>query len=322
MKFLICTETRGGKLESVSLEMLAAARAVALPGDEVVALVVGSSAEDAAARLGAADRIITAIAPDLTTPTAEAYARIARDIVATEAPDLIVAPYSATGLDVAPELAARCDLPIVAYVVRLDRGDDGLTATSQIYGGKVMARTSITGPAIVMINPGNFAEAPASPAAAGSIASLDPAPLLAGLRVELIGEDQPDLAEIDIGMAERIVCVGRGIGDEGSIDIARELATLLDAEIAGSRPVVDNGWLPKLRQVGKSGRKVKPKLYLALGVSGAPEHLEGMSRSELIIAVNTDPKAPIFGVAHYGATCDLFDLVAALNDRLRAPAGS
>ncbi|MCX5515432.1 electron transfer flavoprotein subunit alpha/FixB family protein [Kaistia algarum] len=322
MKFLVCTETRSGKIEAISLEMLAAARTIAAPGDEVVALVVGDSATDAAARLGAADRVIAAIAPALSVPTAEAYARIARDVMATEAPDLIVMPYSATGLDVAPELAARCELPIVAYVVRLDRGDDGVAATSQIYGGKVMAKTRITGPAIAMLNPGSFPEAAASQVAAGALASLDPTPLLSNLRVELLGEDQPDLAEIDIATAERIVCVGRGIGDEGSIEIARELAGLLGAEIAGSRPVVDNGWLPKLRQVGKSGRKVKPRLYLALGVSGAPEHLEGMSRSDLIIAVNTDPKAPIFGVAHYGATCDLFDLVAALNDRLRAPAGS
>ncbi|RVA58597.1 electron transfer flavoprotein subunit alpha/FixB family protein, partial [Mesorhizobium sp. M7A.F.Ca.CA.001.08.1.1] len=166
-----------------------------------------------------------------------------------------------------------------------------------------------------------FAEAAPGPIAAASVQTIDAEPTLASGKVRMVAIDVPDYADVDLTTAERIVCVGRGIGDEASIDLARNLATMLGAEIAGSRPVVDNGWLPKLRQVGKSGQKVKPKLYLALGVSGAPEHLEGMSQADLIIAVNTDPKAPIFNVAHYGATCDLFDLVANLSDRLRAGSG-
>ena len=106
--------------------------------------------------------------------------------------------------------------------------------------------------------------------------------------------------------------------DKDSIAIAEEVAAALGAEIAGSRPVIDAGWLPKERQVGKSGCKVKPKLYIAAGVSGAPEHLEGMSGAELIIAINSDAKAPIFRVAHYGTTCDLFDLLPALGERLKS----
>jgi electron transfer flavoprotein alpha subunit len=318
MKILICTESKSGQLDGVSLELLGAARSIARSDDEVAALVVGNAIESAAARLGGADRVIAAVHDALATPTAEVYARIVHDVVRKYSPDLILISYSAMGLDVAPELAGQTGLPLIAYVIGLARGDGRLSAVSQLYGGKILATTEIGAPAILMITPGAFADAAAVAVGAAAITAHDPSASLRNLKIELLGEDLPDFADVDIANSERIVCVGRGIGDENSVEIARELATLLDAEIAGSRPVVDNGWLPKVRQVGKSGRTVKPKLYLALGVSGAPEHLEGMSRSDLIIAVNTDPKAPIFGAAHYGATCDLFDLIAALTERLRA----
>ena len=113
-----------------------------------------------------------------------------------------------------------------------------------------------------------------------------------------------------------IVCVGRGIGGSENIEIAEELASALGAELGASRPVIDSGWVPKARQIGKSGATVRPKLYLGLGVSGAPEHVEGMQGSELIIAINTDPGAAIFNIAHYGAVADLFDVVDELTDRL------
>jgi electron transfer flavoprotein alpha subunit len=155
-----------------------------------------------------------------------------------------------------------------------------------------------------------------SPLDSSRISPLDVGSALEFGKIELIEEIAPAPADVDLMTAERIVCVGRGIGDEKNIDLARGLSRLLGAEIAGSRPVVDSGWLPKARQVGKSGQKVRPKLYLALGVSGAPEHLEGMARSEVIVAVNTDPAAPIFSVAHFSATCDLFEFVDSLTARL------
>ena len=114
------------------------------------------------------------------------------------------------------------------------------------------------------------------------------------------------------GPDRRLRRVGRGIGDRGSIAVAEELAEALGAQLAASRPIVDSGWVPRARQVGKSGTRVEPKLYLALGISGAPEHLEGMRTSELIVAVNTDPDAAIFSVAHYGAVADLFDVAEEL----------
>ncbi|MBX0330914.1 electron transfer flavoprotein subunit alpha/FixB family protein, partial [Oscillochloris sp. ZM17-4] len=127
---------------------------------------------------------------------------------------------------------------------------------------------------------------------------------------------RPEAGDIDITTYDKLVSVGRGIGGQENIELAQELAGALGAALSGSRPIIDAGWLPKTRQVGKSGLSVKPKLYLMLGISGAPEHLEGMKDAELIVAVNSDAKAPIFDVAHYGSTCDLFEVAEALLEAL------
>ncbi len=126
----------------------------------------------------------------------------------------------------------------------------------------------------------------------------------------------PEAADVDITQSNILVAIGRGIGSKDDVEVAEELAEALNADVAGTRPLIDAGWLPKSRQVGKSGLKVKPKVYIALGISGAPEHIEGMKDSSVIIAINTDKNAPIFDVAHYGMTEDLFDVVEDLMDKL------
>jgi electron transfer flavoprotein alpha subunit len=213
--------------------------------------------------------------------------------------------------------AARTGRPCIAYCVSLVRADGAIEAESQILGGKIRARTRTAVPAVFAVTPGAYREEGGREGGQATIERLEPPAALGALRTRFIDATKPDPNEVDITQARRIVCVGRGIGEKGKIALAAEVATLLEAEIAGSRPVIDNGWLPKARQVGKSGRTVKPGLYLALGVSGAPEHLEGMGGAEFIVAVNSDPKAPIFGVAHLGTTLDLFDLLPALSARLR-----
>ena len=168
-------------------------------------------------------------------------------------------------MDFGPEAATRAGLPMAANVVALERNGNGVSIHSQIYGGKMIARLQASGPALVMVSPGAYAEAPSVPLDSSRISTFDVGSALEFGRIELIEEIAPALADVDLTTAERIVCVGRGIGDEKSIDLASELSRLLCAEIAGSRPVVDSGWLPKARQVGKSGQKVRPKLYLRLG---------------------------------------------------------
>ncbi len=321
MKIIACTEGRSGKIEDFSFEMLAAGRSISQSGDELVGFFAGGAADAAGQSLGACDRLIVAAASKADLIPAEAYAALLHGAVVKESPDLVLVPYSASGLDVASSLAARTGWPLVSYVSHMERAGESLSVTAQIYGGKILANCAVDLPAVLMINPGAFPEAEPAGMDAGRIATIDADPVLEAGRVKMLSVELPNFTDVDLTAVDKIVCVGRGIGDEASIDLTRNLAKILGAEIAGSRPVVDNGWLPKLRQVGKSGQKVKPKLYLALGVSGAPEHLEGMSQADLIIAVNTDPKAPIFNVAHYGATCDLFDLVESLSERLQAASG-
>lgn len=317
MKILACAEGRAEGIEPVSLEMIAAARAIAGAGDEVVAFFAGPRRAAAPASLGGADRLIAAYADDSALVSAESYARLLRDAIAAEAAALVLIPYSANGLDVAAEVAARTGWPLISYVNAVKRDGDSLSVTAQMYGGKLLAGCEVALPAILMINPGAFAEAEVSQIGGDRLREVDASATVQGGKVRPVAVELPDLSEVDLTTAERIVCVGRGVGDAAGIEPVRELAALLGAEIAGSRPVVDSGWLPKARQVGKSGRKVRPKLYLALGVSGAPEHLEGMSQSGLIVAVNTDPNAPIFNLAHFAATCDLAELVETLSEKLQ-----
>jgi electron transfer flavoprotein alpha subunit len=141
---------------------------------------------------------------------------------------------------------------------------------------------------------------------------------LDSLTLRPVAVKEPEKTGVDITAADLLVSVGRGVGSQANIEMLQELADALKVPLSASRPVIDQGWLPKPHQVGKSGKKVKPKVYLAFGISGAPEHLEGMRSSEMIIACNTDPKAPIFEVAHYGTTLDLFDLVPEILEKLEA----
>ncbi|MGA2496054.1 MAG: electron transfer flavoprotein subunit alpha/FixB family protein, partial [Roseiarcus sp.] len=206
--------------------------------------------------------------------------------------------------------------PLIGYATSVSAQSGYVEVTSQAHGGKLHIDSRAPLPVVVTIMPGAFPEA----ALVGTpeIVLWPPPPRLQTLRTQFVAEAQPELSGLDLANADKVVCVGRGVKDQQALEAARKMATAMGAAIAGSRPVIDNGWLPKERQVGKSGRTVKPKLYVALGVSGSPEHLEGMANAELIVAINTDENAPIFGAAHYGAICDAFELISALNERLDA----
>jgi electron transfer flavoprotein alpha subunit len=220
--------------------------------------------------------------------------------------------WTATGMDLAAWLSARLGVPCAAYVKNI--GTD-LTMSCQAYGGKMAADVTAEGDmAIAACLAGSFpVEAGHGSTAATTIASpVD----LGSLKVKFVEAIKPAGGDVDITSQVKLVSIGRGIGGKENVELAEELAGKLGATVSCSRPVVDAGWLPRTRQVGKSGLKVKPKLYLMLGISGAPEHLEGMKSAELIIAINTDKKAPIFNVAHYGATADLFEVAEAMLELL------
>ena len=220
---------------------------------------------------------------------------------------------SGAGMDVAAGLSAALELPLAAYATEISMDGGSPRVTCQLYAGKIEATVRFEGGrGIATVVAGSF---PAD-AGTGSPTVETMAAPATDARVRFKGLHRPEAGDVDITRESVLVSVGRGIGDQDNIELVEALAGALGGAVSSSRPIADAGWLPRTRQVGKSGMKVKPKAYLALGISGAPEHLEGMRGAELIIAINTDARAPIFAVAHYGAVADILDVVPALTARL------
>ena len=314
---LILAEHLNGKLSDISYEMVGKAKQLAPAfGGKVIAVLLGSGAQALAESIGA-DSVLYVDDPVLADFNPEAYSRVLVALIKERSPRLVMIGNTSAGMDLAAGLSVATGLPLIAYVNGLAAEGGTLVATSQIYGGKIQAEAVPDGEAcIVSCLAGAF---PAEPGKGSASAEPIASPVsLDDLKVKFVKLIQPAGGDVDITQQSILVSIGRGIGGPENIELAQELAVALGAAVSASRPVTDAGWLPKTRQVGKSGLTVKPKVYLALGISGAPEHLEGMRGAELIIAVNTDLKAPIFDVAHYGATCDMLDLMPALTEAVKA----
>jgi electron transfer flavoprotein alpha subunit len=309
----VITEHMDGKFSDVSFEMVGKAKELASVLDgQAVAVVVGGGVSS---NVFASDSTIHVNEASLANFNPEAYGKVIEALVKEKSPRLVMFGWTATGMDLAAWLSVRLGKPCVAYARDLCIENNALIVNSQIYGGKMIADVAPEGDmAIAAVLAGSFpAEAGQGSTAATTMAS----PVDAGsLKVKFVEAIKPAGGDVDITAQAKLVSIGRGIGSKDNVELAEELAQKLGATVSSSRPVVDAGWLPRTRQVGKSGLKVKPKLYLMLGISGAPEHLEGMKSAELIIAINTDKKAPIFNVAHYGATADLFEVAEAMLELL------
>jgi electron transfer flavoprotein alpha subunit len=309
----VVTEQMDGSIADISFEMVGKAKEIASSwGGQVVAVVLGSGIP---ADVFASDSTIWIDEPNLAQFNPEAYGKVLEALIQEKAPRLVMFGWTATGMDLAAWLSARLNKPCVAYARDLCIENNSLVVNSQVYGGKMIAEVAPEEDiAIVACVAGAFsAEAGRGSTPATKIASPVP---LDDLQTKFVEAIKPAGGDVDITAQDKLISVGRGIGGKENIELAEELAEKLGAVVSASRPVVDAGWLPRTRQVGKSGLKVKPKLYLMLGISGAPEHLEGMKSAELIIAVNTDKKAPIFNVAHYGTTADLFEVAEAMLELL------
>ena len=291
----------------VNARLLAFARPLAdAAGGSLVALVAGSEPAGGEG-LSAADVVLEASHPALSPYLPEAHRAVLGAAIDARSPDLVLLENTTAGLDLGAGAAADSGLPFVGYCVELALQDGEAQSVSGIYGGQLHATARTPLGAVFAINSTALHEESAA-SGRGEREQLQPPAALDSLKTTFIEPVAPSDEGVDLTKADRIVCVGRGIGSAENIEIAEELADALDAELGASRPVIDSGWLPKVRQVGKSGATVRPKLYLSLGVSGAPEHVEGMQGAELIVAVNTDPGAAIFHIAHYGAVADLFDV--------------
>jgi electron transfer flavoprotein alpha subunit len=300
---------------SINERLLAFARPLAdACGGSLVALVASAEPVDAD-RLSAADVVLEVSHPALSPYLPEAHQAVVAAAIAERSPDVVLFENTTAGYDLAAVAAAASNLPFVGYCVGLAIDGGEAESVSGVYGGQLLATVRTPLPAVFAVNSAALHDEP-SPAGGTERVALAPPASLDQLRTTYVeAVAQPDEG-VDLTAADLIVCVGRGIGGADNIPIAEELADALGAELAASRPVIDSGWLPKARQVGKSGATVKPKLYLGLGVSGAPEHVEGMQSSELIVAVNTDPGAAIFNIAHYGVVADLFDVADELTSLL------
>jgi electron transfer flavoprotein alpha subunit len=312
---LVIAEQRDGKLNRASWEALAAAQAMA-GGMPITAVAIGASVAAAAQELatGGVAGVLQVEHPALAVYTPDAYAMALRGVIESAAPAFVLFPHTYQTRDFAPMLAARMRRPIVTDVTAVHGSGASATFGRPMFQGKLAADVRLKGehPYFVTLQIGSFradavqrgAAAPITPVAAtvdeGAIRQKPEAPF------------QEAKQAVDLSQAERIVAVGRGIKSQEHLPLAQKLATALGAEVAASRPICDNGWLPMERQIGSSGQTVAPKLYVALGISGAIQHLVGMKGSRTIVAVNKDADAPIFEVADYGIVGDLFEIAPAL----------
>jgi electron transfer flavoprotein alpha subunit len=307
---LVMAESRRGELRAVSLELVGAALALKEQvGGPLTVAVIGADHADA---LGAAgvDEILT-----VTSPTEHfephVHASALEALIEQVGPQLVILGHTVDALGVGPAVAAKLGLGFASDVTAL-AWDGGAVATRGGYGGKVEVELEFPGreTVLLMLRAGAFE--PASGSGAVSTRSVEVA---ADARTEQLGFRDGEAGDVDITKADFLLSVGRGIDDKDALPQFEELAEKMGATLSASRPLVDSGWVPNARQVGQSGKTVQPKVYLALGISGAVQHLAGMQDADTIIAVNTDPEAPIFRVAHYGAVADLFDVADELAEQ-------
>jgi len=309
---LVVAEQRAGALNRASWEAVACAQQLA-SGEPIAILLPGGG--DAAKTLADAGvgEVLTVQDAALASYTPDAQVAAVAAVIAQTTPRLVVMAHTYQARDYAPRLAARLRTPLVADVVAVKGSGAAATFLRPMFQGKLVAEVAPQGdgPAIVTCQIGAFRAdgvTKGAPAAARALSVALDAPS----RQTVEPPFQEARQAVDLGQAERIVAVGRGIKSQDQIAVAEKLAAAMGAEIAASRPICDNGWLPMDRQVGSSGQTVAPKLYVALGISGAIQHLVGMKGSRTIVAINKDADAPIFEVADYGIVGDLFDIVPAM----------
>ena len=314
---LVVAEQRDGRLNRASLETIAAAQAaVALgagpAGDAIKIAILGSGVDAVAAELAKADaaEVIVVDDPALKEYTADGWVLALEQLVAAEKAERVFLPHTYQTRDFAPALAVRLKRPLVTDCIAVK----GSGYVRPMFQGKLQADVGVDGPHLATFQIGAFRADALKTTSPGSAATRRASLTIDAAKIR----QKPDAPfkearqAVDLSQAERIVAVGRGIKSQEHIELAQKLAQAMGAEIAASRPICDAGWLPMDRQIGSSGQTVAPKLYVALGISGAIQHLVGMKGARTIVAINKDAEAPIFEVADYGIVGDLFELAPAI----------
>ena len=315
-------EHRMGELRDVTLEMLTKGRQLAEEtGAQLAAGILGHGVGPFSEDLKKwAHQVVMVEDEKLEYFNADAYQQVLASLLGERAPDVILIGHTSYGMDLAPSLAVELDLPLATDCIDIHMADGKPVAVRQVYNGKLNARMSFAGtPCIITLRQGAIAAGTGD--LDGQITTAD-SPLTGEIAYRKFLEYvEAAVGDIDITQADVLVSVGRGIREEKNMPLVEDLAKALGGALSCSRPVTDSGWLSADRQVGQSGRTVKPKLYVAVGISGAFQHLAGMSGAETIVAVNKDPNAPIFSVADFGIVGDLFQVVPALTEKIRESRG-
>jgi electron transfer flavoprotein alpha subunit len=336
-KIWVVVQQREGQLPRISWEAVAAAQKLAAGigeptgGGKAEAVVLGSGIGLAAAELAKADLAAVHVADHeaLRAYTPGAYIGALAPAIRAEKPDYVVFPHTYQSVDYVPRLAQEVGaglLPEVTGFAADPENTGGLLWTRPILGGKLQSKVRVKGEGTVLVSvqSGAFSADGLAKGEADDPMKIQPLAVdAAGVKPdrEILGYEEVAGEKVDLTKADFIVAVGRGVGGADKMGPLEELAKVLGAEIAASRPVIDNGWLPRDRQIGSSGQTVAPRVYIAAGISGAIQHLVGMKGSSVIVAINKDPGAPIFNVAHYGIVGDLHEVVPALTAAIRAAKG-
>ena len=317
---LVVAEKGGGKLNRASLEAIAAAQQLIAAQPDLAPVAVAIAGHDlaaVAAELAAADvkSVAAADAEALATYTPDAFVQAVRQLIEHASPQYVFFPHTYQTRDYVPALAALMDRALVTDVIGVKQLKGAPAFARPMFQGKLTADVAPEGdtPHLITIQIGAFRadqmKRGGSPApVANAAVTID----TAAVRQQPEAPFQEAKAAVDLSQAERIVAVGRGIKTAENLPVAEKLAKAFGAELAASRPICDNGWLPMERQIGSSGQTVAPKLYVALGVSGAIQHLVGMKGARTIVAINKDAEAPIFEIADYGIQGDIFEIAPAL----------
>jgi len=326
---LVIVEQREGKLSRVSWETLAAGQAMAAEtGWTLEAAVAGSGVASFANEIAAKKvaRVYAVESPKLEPYTPDAFAAALKQFIASKQPKLVLLPHTYQVRDFVPKLATAIGRAAISDCIGYKRAGDKLLFTRQMFQGKLAADVSFTcnAPWFVTFQNGAFRGDKVEPGASSAPVETVKVEIADGVVRNKPQEVFKEAKQaVDLTQAEIIVSVGRGIKEQKNIELAKQLAEALGGELAASRPICDSGWLPMDRQIGSSGQTVAPKLYLALGISGAIQHIVGMKGARTIIAVNKDSEAPIFEIADYAVVGNLFDIVPPLIEEVKkAKAGS
>lgn len=316
---LVIAEQREGKLNRASWEAIAAAQQIA-GGMPIKIVVLGGTTAGVGNDLAAANvaEVLVAEHSALEPYTPDGFVMALEGLIAQQNPAFVALPHTYQTRDFAPALAARMRKPLITDVTAVKGTGSGATFSRPMFQGKLTAEVKPVGdaPHFVTFQIGAFRADAVQKGAGAPVTKTQVNVDASKIRQKPEAPFQEAKQAVDLGQAERIVAVGRGIKSQENLAIVEKLAKALGAEIAASRPICDSGWLPMERQIGSSGQTVAPKLYVALGISGAIQHLVGMKGSRTIVAVNKDADAPIFEVADYGIVGDLFEIAPALTSEL------